>query len=364
MKISVGAGSSEFGSGLRPGKRVADFRHPIDMCIPYSYIYAFFSLSQRLSNKKITSRLGCLPLQTSHLLFHLSTSTLIPCRSANYYIPRFIRPQIHDIQNVGKKSTPEQDKTKGCYRGKCFGGPLVTPYNLLSRCLVRQLQPRHYVTVNQPIPPGSRLKSLRAIFCFTWWMHVTAWPIPPRFMQDSSPMRIVYVVLLFSPVSWRLTSPKQKYDESKCPAELNLIVAIPDAPHNNTVSSQSPPISQPNILSVCPVADFQVNPTAPICYDFHSPTPKRQISFKDFAIIRLLGKGGTGKVFLALDMKTDKQFALKVIPKADLTPARATRIFEEQRIMLSLKGCPWVSSLKGSFEDTNNFYMLTVSSQL
>ncbi|KAI0344089.1 kinase-like protein [Trametopsis cervina] len=87
--------------------------------------------------------------------------------------------------------------------------------------------------------------------------------------------------------------------------------------------------------------------------------PTRIICRDDFEIIRFVGEGSQGKVFLALDTKTEQFVTLKIVEKIDLTARSCAGLFEEQRIGKSLVDCPWALGLKGSFEDSVNFYLVT-----
>ncbi|KAI8996621.1 kinase-like domain-containing protein [Trametes punicea] len=82
-------------------------------------------------------------------------------------------------------------------------------------------------------------------------------------------------------------------------------------------------------------------------------------------VLRLLGKGGHGTVYLVEDVVSERHFAMKVIEKNGLRLREYPAVFEEQAISSALatidaneSGVRFVA-LRGSFEDTDNFYLLT-----
>ena len=84
--------------------------------------------------------------------------------------------------------------------------------------------------------------------------------------------------------------------------------------------------------------------------------------------MRVLGKGGHGTVYLIEDVVSERPFALKVIEKNGLRLREYPPVFEEQAVMRALSSGgageqtrpPWITPLVGSFEDSDNFYFLTV----
>lgn len=88
------------------------------------------------------------------------------------------------------------------------------------------------------------------------------------------------------------------------------------------------------------------------------------ISIDDFVAKKFLGSGAFGAVYLVECKVSKKAYALKVIGKENLRLSQYDTIFEEQRIMKTITGSDRTVSLKGSFQDSDNFYILTVSSIL
>lgn len=73
---------------------------------------------------------------------------------------------------------------------------------------------------------------------------------------------------------------------------------------------------------------------------------------------RFLGKGGFAKVYLCTALDTSKQYAVKIVPKANLVKARARhKLQTEIKIHRTLKH-PNICEYKHFFEDRNNCYIL------
>ncbi|KAI0777408.1 kinase-like domain-containing protein [Trametes elegans] len=94
------------------------------------------------------------------------------------------------------------------------------------------------------------------------------------------------------------------------------------------------------------------------------PALARALTVEDFRIIRVLGEGGQGMVSLVQDKATDKLYALKAIKKHTLQTKDLPTVFVEQNIMKTLSGSPFFTSLKGSFEDEDHFFLLTACDYL
>ncbi|KAI5890590.1 kinase-like protein [Schizophyllum commune H4-8] len=87
----------------------------------------------------------------------------------------------------------------------------------------------------------------------------------------------------------------------------------------------------------------------------------RQLVIGDFGILKLLGTGRTGKVFLARHRETEQLLALKVIPKDSLSPKDFSSALREQRILKTLataaNGRLLFVRVLASWHDTENFYL-------
>jgi serine/threonine protein kinase len=86
------------------------------------------------------------------------------------------------------------------------------------------------------------------------------------------------------------------------------------------------------------------------------------MTMDDIIILKLLGKGACGHVYLAKDIVTGKHFALKVIKKEGRLPVAIEGVVYEQRVQRMMSGLPGFVSLEASWHDENNFYLAMVRS--
>ncbi|KAI0318724.1 kinase-like domain-containing protein [Amylostereum chailletii] len=119
----------------------------------------------------------------------------------------------------------------------------------------------------------------------------------------------------------------------------------------------------PNQPEAAPIDDAQTPKIACV-----PPSPPRvaaaplstaHIALEQFTPTQLLGQGGFGKVYRVEDKTTGKAFALKVVDKAALKRGLVKLIKLEQRILRKLSGTEGVLELHASWNDCENFYMLT-----
>lgn len=81
----------------------------------------------------------------------------------------------------------------------------------------------------------------------------------------------------------------------------------------------------------------------------------RLLRTHDFVVVRGLGAGKFGAVFLVDDIVTERQFAMKVVPKAKHQAELARKEFQT---LLGVSNARWCSSLRGCFQDSENVYFL------
>ena len=85
------------------------------------------------------------------------------------------------------------------------------------------------------------------------------------------------------------------------------------------------------------------------------------LSIASFKLLRLVGRGAFGRVYLAKNIRNDRIYALKVIKKRALK-GNFGLIVSEQEVMKKLveSESDFLLPLEASFHDTENFYLVTV----
>ena len=80
----------------------------------------------------------------------------------------------------------------------------------------------------------------------------------------------------------------------------------------------------------------------------------------DLQVLRFLGEGTSGKVYLVRDRKSKVKLALKVIPKKDRDDYALNTIVKERNISLKLSDSPWFINMCAAWHDQLHFYMAMV----
>ncbi|TBU21425.1 kinase-like protein [Dichomitus squalens] len=83
------------------------------------------------------------------------------------------------------------------------------------------------------------------------------------------------------------------------------------------------------------------------------------LTTRDFRVYHILGCGAQGTVSLVQHLVNGRFYALKATKKSALKPTHYAFVFQEQTILKSVSGSPWFPHLRGSFEDSENLYLLT-----
>ncbi len=123
---------------------------------------------------------------------------------------------------------------------------------------------------------------------------------------------------------------------------------------------QSPILStHPAGSKYLPLSDLKLAAAARILSP-HAPQ-SYPLSPADFRVYQLLGQGAQGTVSLVQYERNGLFYALKAIKKSALKPHHFAFAFQEQAILKELVGCAFFLQLRGSFEDDEYFYLLTVS---
>mmetsp|Transcript_6078 Transcript_6078/g.18363 ORF Transcript_6078/g.18363 Transcript_6078/m.18363 type:complete len:593 (+) Transcript_6078:278-2056(+) len=88
---------------------------------------------------------------------------------------------------------------------------------------------------------------------------------------------------------------------------------------------------------------------------------KAEVNLSDFDIIRAVGKGGMGKVFLAVHRRTGERLALKVIDKKSVFNREGhLQHMVDERLLLEMGADhPFVLKLRYAFQTESNFFLAT-----
>jgi serine/threonine protein kinase len=85
------------------------------------------------------------------------------------------------------------------------------------------------------------------------------------------------------------------------------------------------------------------------------------MKIRDLIFIKNLGSGAQGEVFLVKDKVTSTPLAVKVLKKSRLDKRHTFFTVEEKQTLCRVKGWKCFLSLEASFNDADNFYLVTVS---
>eukprot|EP00189_Rhodosorus_marinus_P012244 CAMPEP_0184742844 /NCGR_PEP_ID=MMETSP0315-20130426/5787_1 /TAXON_ID=101924 /ORGANISM="Rhodosorus marinus, Strain UTEX LB 2760" /LENGTH=607 /DNA_ID=CAMNT_0027213883 /DNA_START=247 /DNA_END=2070 /DNA_ORIENTATION=- len=88
---------------------------------------------------------------------------------------------------------------------------------------------------------------------------------------------------------------------------------------------------------------------------------KKEVGLHDFEVLKPVGKGGMGKVFLARHRRTGERLALKVIDKKSVFSRDGhLQHMVDERLLLELGlGHPFLLTLRYAFQTDRNFYLAT-----
>ncbi|KAH9989398.1 kinase-like domain-containing protein [Russula compacta] len=78
----------------------------------------------------------------------------------------------------------------------------------------------------------------------------------------------------------------------------------------------------------------------------------------DFTILRVLGDGSSGTVYLVRENDTGGLYALKAIPKHKVE-RRIETVMSERNALLDLRGDDFILQLRACFHDSRNYYLIT-----
>jgi len=83
-----------------------------------------------------------------------------------------------------------------------------------------------------------------------------------------------------------------------------------------------------------------------------------QLTYKDLLPLCLLGKGSFGEVYLVRQAHTSKDYALKVIKKAEVYGKKLERYIRTEKRVLSYVKHPFIASLKAAFQTSEHLLIL------
>ncbi|KAI0320938.1 kinase-like domain-containing protein [Amylostereum chailletii] len=153
------------------------------------------------------------------------------------------------------------------------------------------------------------------------------------------------------------TSTESSPDPSPAPTSLFLLPSSSSSAYSlDSLSHHVPksPFPAPQLQPTSPKPSA-APPSAPL------PTAGRRISLADFDILKLLGTGNLGEVYLARDRATNVRVALKVVSKDIMAALHFADddMLMEQRVMRGLESMPGALRLLASWHDSAHWYLAT-----
>ncbi|KAI0064858.1 kinase-like protein [Artomyces pyxidatus] len=90
-----------------------------------------------------------------------------------------------------------------------------------------------------------------------------------------------------------------------------------------------------------------------------APESVASVGVRDFRVIKKLGSGASGVVYLAQHQTTLRLHAVKKMEKEYLDDGSINALLNEQRALLRVRGRAHLLTLDASFHDSDNFYLVT-----
>ncbi|KAI8372862.1 kinase-like domain-containing protein [Radiomyces spectabilis] len=103
---------------------------------------------------------------------------------------------------------------------------------------------------------------------------------------------------------------------------------------------------------------------APLSNTSESSIPERkekesaELSLQDFKLLRTLGTGSFGRVHLAQSKHNKRYYAIKVLKKAEIVRLKQVEHTNSERAVLMDVQCPFIVNLWGTFQDSQNLFMV------
>jgi len=91
-----------------------------------------------------------------------------------------------------------------------------------------------------------------------------------------------------------------------------------------------------------------------------STTPKKpeKVTFEDFETLKVIGRGGFGRVLLVRKLDTKKVYAMKVLKKAAIAARGEVEHTRTEQSVLSKLDCPFLARLHWSFQTEDSLYFI------
>lgn len=120
-----------------------------------------------------------------------------------------------------------------------------------------------------------------------------------------------------------------------------------------------------------PLIDDLINPSKQVSRSANFPKLRQSLlcstqnqslysnQLEDFKILKLIGIGSFGKVFLVKSLKDKKLYAMKVLFKDKILKKRQAINTMNERTILEKMNCPFIVKLYYAFQDNNKLYLVT-----
>ena len=83
------------------------------------------------------------------------------------------------------------------------------------------------------------------------------------------------------------------------------------------------------------------------------------IGLDDFVLLKVIGKGSFGKVFLVRLLLTRQVYAMKVLKKSEVVRRRQVEHTKAERRIMGAIDHPFIVSLRFAFASADKLYMVT-----
>ena len=92
--------------------------------------------------------------------------------------------------------------------------------------------------------------------------------------------------------------------------------------------------------------------------NFEGLEVREKVSVEDFDLIKFIGKGTFGKVYLVREKASDKLFAMKVLKKSQVVDSGQVEHTKAERDILARSTHPFLIALRYAFQSKNKLYLI------